>query len=454
MAARMADQIVIIGGVAAGMSAASRARRIAPEARIVVLERGPAAAYGACGLPAFLAGQVATLEALRAHPEDYFRQHRRLEVRIGCEAVEIQPARRRVRLRDDEGREEWIAFDRLVIATGATAPGLRGGDHPLLFRANTWAQAARLAAHLQAGGASRAAVIGGGYIGLEVAEALAYRGLAVQILQAGPTVLPSFDTDMAELVAQAARRACPGHGPVELAVMTRVEKVLFPARGIGLATHGGEIQADFAVDATGLVPNVTLAAAAGIAQGPTGAIAVDERQQTSLPGVFAAGDCAESRQIITGAPAWIPLGAVANQQGRVAGQNAAGGPVARYPGVLGSLVLRAFGREAGRTGLGLAQAARAGFEAAAERIEANTLAGYRGEQRIALKWIYDRRSGRGLGAQMVGPPGTVLARLHTAAAALTAGLKLDQIESLDLAYAPDVAPLYDPLQIAAHRARR
>lgn len=452
----MPDQVVVIGGVAAGMSAARRARRVAAGARIIVLERGPAAAYGACGLPLFLSGEVATLAALRALPPERFAAQR-IEVHTGHEALEIQAGRRRVLARDPAGREQVFAYDRLVVATGAIPSGLPGQEHPRLFRANTWEQAQRLEAFLREGPA-RAAIVGGGYIGLEIAEALARRGCAVRIFQSGPTVLPSFDPDMAELMAAAVRRPAgpefPPGASVELSCELRVEKLLPAPAGIGLATTAGEFAADFAVDASGLRPNTALAAAAGIALGPAGAIAVDDRQQTNLPGVFAAGDCAQSCSLITGAPVWIPLGAVANQQGRVAGQNAAGGAIATYPGVLGSLVLRAFGWEAGRTGLGLAAAERAGYDAAAERIEAPVAAGYLRPQRVTLKWIYDRRSGRGLGAQIAGPPGTVLARLHAAAVALTAGLRLDQIEALDLAYAPAVAPLYDPLRIAAHRARR
>lgn len=448
----MPDQILILGGVAAGMSAASRARRIAPGARITVLEAGPAVAYGACGLPLFIAGQVASLEALRARSEEDFAG-RRIEVLTGHAATAIEPSRRRVLATDAAGRERGFAYDRLVIATGAVSRGFAGDECPLLFRANTWAQTARLEAFLHGlapGHRARAAVIGGGYIGLEVAEALAARGCQVRIIQAGATVLPSFDADMAELVAARVQQAAG----VELQRGVRVTNIISAASGIGLDTSAGRLAADFAVEAGGLAPNTALAAAAGIALGPTAAIAVDDRQQTNMAGILAAGDCAESRLRITGAPVWIPLGAVANQQGRIAGQNAAGGPVARYPGVLGSLVLRVFGIEAGRTGLGLAAARRAGFDAAAERIEAAVAAAYMSRERITLKWIYDRASGRGLGAQLAGPPGTVLPRLHAAAAALAARMTLDQIETLDLAYAPAVAPLYDPLAIAAHRARR
>lgn len=443
----MAERIVVIGGVAAGMSAASRARRLAPAARITVLERGPAAAYGACGLPGFLAGEH-PLAALRAHPPEEFAERRKIEVLTGHEAVEIVPARRLVRARQDE-REIAFAYDRLVIATGAEAAlEIPGAEHRLLFRANTWEQAERLERFARERQPRALAVIGAGYIGLEVAEALARRGIAVRLFERGAGVLPSFDPDVAALVEAAARRQ------VALELGTEVRRVRAPAaEGARLETTAGDCDVDAAVDCAGLRPNVALAAAAGAALGPTGALAVDDRQQTNLAAVWAAGDCCESRHLVSGRPVWIPLGPAANKQGRVAGQNAAAGPPARFPGVLGSLALRVFGIEAGRTGLSTQQARQAGFQPREERIEANTLAGYAGRQRLTLKLIYDGASRRPLGCQMAGEPGAVMPRLNAAAVALAAGLPLDALELLDLAYAPAVAPIYDPLLIAAHRAR-
>lgn len=442
----MAERILVIGGVAAGMSAASRARRLAPEARITVLERGPAVAYGACGLPAFLAGAL-PLSALRAHPPEEFTDRRKLEVLTGHEALEIIPSRRQVLVRSD-GRQTTLAFDKLVIATGAeSALAIPGADHRLLFRAYTWEQAERLDRFCREQRPRAAAVIGGGYIGLEVAEALAQRGLAVRLFERGARLLPHFGEEMAGLVAQAAQR----HIAVELGVAVR--RVRAPrAEGVRLETTAGDCDVDFAVDCAGLRPSIGLAAAAGVALGSTGALAVDERQQTNLPAVWAAGDCAQTRDLVSGRAAWIPLGPAANKQGRVAGQNAAGGSPARFPGVLGSLAIRIFGLEAGRTGLSLEQARTAGFQPRAELVRAEAQPGYAGHRRLMLALIYDGPSRRPLGCEIVGESGAVMPRLNAAAAALAGNLSLDALELLDLAYHPDLAPLYDPLLIAAHRA--
>lgn len=444
----MAERILIIGGVAAGMSAASRARRGAPDARITVLERGPVAAYGACGLPAFLAGEVG-MQALVVYSTEYFRERRQIEVLTGHEAIEILPSRKQVRAKTATG-EKLHDYDRLIIATGARpALAVAGADHRLVFRANTWEEAERLDTFCRQRQPRQVAVIGAGYIGLEVAEALARRGLAVRVFERAPSVLASFDADMAELVAQAAR------AQVKLELGVALHRVRAPgAQGLRLETAQGDCDVDCAVDCAGLQPNVHLAAAAGVALGATGAIRVDERQQTNLAAVWAAGDCAETLQVVSGRPTWIPLGPAANKQGRVAGQNAAGGPPARFSGVLGSLALRIFGVEAGRTGLSTEQARQAGFQPRSERIEANTLAGYVGRHAVTLKIIYDAGTRRLLGCQLVGEPGTVMARLQAAAVALTARLPLEEIETLDLAYAPALAPLYEPLLIAVHNALR
>ncbi len=448
---RRLEQILVIGGVAAGLSAASRARRLNPGARITVLERGPAAGYGACGLPYFLAGRLPRLEALLAHPPEFFRERRQLELLLGHEALELEPARHRVRVRTPDGGERWFPYDRLILATGATSrwqpPPLRN-----VYAANTWAQAQALDAALRTGELRRIAVVGGGYIGLEVAEALARRGgLQVTLLHAHPALLRGFDPELAAALPPLLAAA-----GLEVRAGVRV-LALDGAQGgrvLALETSAGRLETDAVVNCAGLRPASALAAAAGLALGRFGGIAVDDRQQTNLPAIFAAGDCAESRHRVTGAPAWIPLGAAANQQGRVAGANAAGGPPARYPGLLGSLALPLAGLEWGRTGLSLDQARAAGFDAAASTVTANSQAPYLDPQPITLQLVFQPSTRRLLGCHLRGAPATVAGRLATAATALAAGLTLDQLESLDLPYAPALAPLYEPLLIAAHNALR
>ena len=449
---RPLEEILVIGGVAAGLSAASRARRLNPRARITVLERGPAAGYGACGLPYFLAGQVPRLEALLAHPPEFFREHRQLVLLFGHEALELEPARHRVRVRRPEGGgERWFPYDRLVIATGATSrwqpPPLRN-----VYAANTWAQAQGLDTALRRGEVRRIAVVGGGYIGLQMAEALARRGgLQVTLVHPHAALLRGFDPELAEALPPLLTAA-----GIEVRAGVRVLGLegAVGGRVLGLETTAGRLETDAVVNCAGLRPATELAAAAGIALGRSGGIAVDERQQTNLPAIFAAGDCAESRHRVTGAATWIPLGAAANQQGRVAGANAAGAPPARYPGVLGSLALPLCGLEWGRTGLSLEQARAAGFDAAAVAVTASSQAGYLDPRPVTLQLVYQPSTGKLLGCHLRGAPGTVAGRLATAASALAAGMTLDQLATLDLPYAPALAPVYEPLLIAAHNALR
>jgi NADPH-dependent 2,4-dienoyl-CoA reductase/sulfur reductase-like enzyme len=447
------SDILIIGGVAAGLSAASRARRRAPGARITVLERGPEAGYSACGLPYFLAGRVQRLESLRAHPPEFFREQRKLQLLTGHQALEIEPGRRRVRARGPQG-DAWFSYGRLIIATGARSRWQPQPELRHVFCANTWEQARQLDTALRAGGLRRIAVIGGGYIGLETAAALAERGLEVVLVHAHADLLRGFEP---ELTAGLPERLA-GLG-IELHLATRVLG-LGGAQGgrvLGLETAHGAIACDAVVNCGGLQPESRLAAAAGCLLGRGGAIAVDERQQTSVDGILAAGDCAQTRHRVTAAPVWVPLGTAANKQGRVAGENAVGrgsGRPASFPGVLATLAVPLAGMEYGRTGLSLEQARAAGFDAAALTVEAASRAGYMQPQPVRCRLVYQPSTGRALGVHFAGPPATVAGRLDTAAAVLTAGLRLDEIEMLDCAYSPALAPLYEPLLIAAHNARR
>ena len=449
----MAEHLLIIGGVAAGLSAASRARKAAPGLQITVLEKGPTASYGACGLPFLLAGDVQQPEDLVVYSPEFLRAQRNITVLTQHEATAIVPGRRQVIARTPDG-ERAFNYDRLVVATGARPRlHLPGDDLKNVFEANTWSGALRLDAALRQAQLRRAVVVGAGYIGLEVAVALRRRGLEALLLDRGTSLLNGLDGDVSALVAP----RLAGHD-ILLFPSSEVVELLPGSRNevVTVRMRQGSTRADLVVNCGGLQPNVELAKEAGIALGVTGAIAVDERQQTSLPGVYAAGDCAETTDLVSGRPTWRPLGPAANKQGRVAGQNAAGGPAARFPGVLGTLAVRLFDFEVGRTGLSTAEALAAGFHPASQCITAPLHARYltpAASPQLTLKIIYDRETERMLGCQMLGPAGSVAGRLDVAAVALTARLTLEQIEMLDLAYSPPLAPLYEPLLIAAHRAR-
>jgi len=432
------NRLLVIGGVAAGLSAASRARRLDPNLQITVLEKGPHISYSACGLPYYLAGQVRDASDLVVHDAAFFRDHRDIEVLTGHEAVEIEIGRRRVRaVVAETGQEKAFHFDRLIIATGAIADfRLQIADGKTAFNANTLGGAMALQRFLAEKNPKKAVVLGAGYIGLEMAEALRTRGLQVTVLERGPEILEGFGAEIAGRV----EAAMTGQG------------ILLMKGSPALAVQGGEVisesgrhPADVVVVATGLQPNVSLAESAGIAKGPTGAIAVDDRMQTNLPGVYAAGDCAESVHLVTGRPVWIPLGTTANKQGRVAGENAAGGNV-RFPGVVGTMVTKVLGLECARTGLSESQAS--GYRAVSATIEHVTRAHYLGGQKIVVSLLAERGNGRLLGAQMAAPEGAAK-RIDVLATALHARMTVEQVSQLDLSYAPPVAPVWEAVLIAA-----
>ena len=302
--------LVVIGGIAAGLSAAARARRIDPRLEIVVLEQGSAVSYGACGLPYFVEGRVREAGDLVVHTAGYFRQERRIDVRTGARVTAISHPRREVTL--DSGAR--VAYDKLVIATGARpdTSGIPGAGQPHVFTLHTLDDAVRMRAFLRERQPRRAVVVGGGYIGVEAADALRRNGLEATLLERSRHLLLRGDAAFTDAV----RKQLEKHG-VEVRCDTAVDSIEAGA------VNG--VACDMVVVAAGFRPNVELAAEAGIRIGRSGAIATDDRMETSLRGVFAAGDCAEVNHLVTGRPAYIPLGTTANKCGRVAGANAAGG---------------------------------------------------------------------------------------------------------------------------------
>lgn len=438
------ERLVVIGGVAAGMSAASRARRVNPEMEVVVLEKGEHISYGTCGLTYLVSGVVARPEELLVYSPQFFREKRGIEVRTGHEAVEILPGQKQVIVRRG-GDLSALHYDKLVMATGG-APALEigGADAACVFDSNSLVRALALRRFIEERQPKRGVVIGGGYIGLEAAEALCRRNLEVTLLERSDTLLDNLEPELEKTV----RHELARHG-VRVHTGASVSAIASRAEG-GVNVVYGENRvaaADVVVLATGLVPRVGLAAEAGIALGPTGAIAVDERMETSRPSIYAAGDCVEVHHRVTGKPAYIPLGTTANKQGRVAGENAAGGK-ATFPGVVGTLVTQVFALEVAKTGLGVAEARQYGFPAESVLVEGLSRARYLSGKRLAVKLVFERETGRLLGGQLAGQEGAAR-RVDVVATALTARMTLDEFVHLDLGYAPPFGPVYDPLLVAA-----
>lgn len=448
----MAERLVVVGGDAAGMSAASQARRRrgADELEIVAFERGNFTSYSACGIPYFVGGVVPGAESLIARSPETFRDAYSIDVRLRHEVTEIDLGRRAVRARDVEGGEEhWEGFDELMVATGGEPirPPLAGADAQGIFGVQTLDDGLAVHRALDEDRPRRAVVVGGGYIGLEMAEAFKMQGLDVSVVHRGAQPMPTLDPDMGALIADAMSK-------MGIALHSGEEVVGFEARRgrvAAVVTDAGSMPADIVVLGLGVRPNSALAAAAGIPIGPTGAIRVDRRMRTEADGVWAAGDCAEKFHRISRGPASLPLGTHANKEGRVAGINIGGG-YATFPGVIGTAVSKICELEVARTGLRESEAPPAGFEPLSVVVDSTTRAGYYpGAQPIKTKLVVEKRSGRLLGAQIVGREGAAK-RIDVLAAVLWSGLGVDEILNLDLSYAPPYSPLWDPVLIAARKA--
>src|SRR5712692_1650917 len=445
------ERLVIIGGVAAGISAASRARKLNPQLEIIVLEKGRHVSYGTCGLPYYLSGQVAEARELVVYTAEFFREKRNIDVRVEHEAVEIEPGRKSVHALDRGAQPVAIGYDKLVIATGG-APELEisGSELGGVFTCNDLEGTIRLRQFIEQQRPKRAVIIGSGYIGLEVADALAKQGLEVTILERSESVLEGIEPEIGERV-----ETVLGQHGVRLMKNAAATSISADGQGRAAAVQygtGGSQPAELVVLATGIVPRAGLAQPAGIQLGRTGAIAVDERMQTSANSIYAAGDCAEVRHLVTGQPAYVPLGTTANKQGRVAGENAAGGH-ARLEGVVGTLVTQVFELGVAKTGLSVAQAKAHGFQPDAVTITSTSRARYFAGKPILVKLVWDRATGRLLGCQMAGEEG-IAKRIDVAAMALHARMRVPEMLHLDLSYAPPFAPVWDPLLIAANEAQK
>ena len=437
----------MIGGDAAGMAAASNARRrrTPGDLQIVALEKGRWTSYSACGIPYVLGGDVDGMERLVVRSPQEFRDRYDIDARTRSEATAIDLDAGVVEVRDGAaGRTYGLGFDHLMVATGALPrrPQLPGIDSANVHGVQTLEDGYALLARAAARDVRHVVVVGGGYIGLEVAEAFVKRGCQTTVVEQAPEVMGSLDPDMGALVGEAMRAA---------GITVRCGEAVTGFEPGRVITAGGHLPADVVVLGLGVVPNSGLAARAGIGLGAAGAVAVDDHQRTDRSGVWAAGDCCESLHLVSGRKTHVALGTVANKQGRVAGINLGGGD-ATFPGVLGTAVTRLCRAEIARTGLSSAQAADAGFSAEATTVDATTRAGYfPGAEPLTVKVVVERGSARLLGAQIVGREGAAK-RIDVFAVALATAMTVDQLLSLDLSYAPPFGPVWDPVLIAARQA--
>jgi NADPH-dependent 2,4-dienoyl-CoA reductase/sulfur reductase-like enzyme len=441
----MSHRLLVIGGDAGGMGAASTARRQGADFEIVALEQGRYTSYSACGIPYVVSGDVWALDELVVRTPQQFRDQLRIDVRTGHRAMSIDLDRRTIEVRNlAQERTYSLGFDLLHIATGARPrrPPIPGIDGPHVFGVQTLDDAAHLLDAIKTGECEHVVVIGAGYIGLELAEAFVKRQASVTVVEQADEPMSTLDPDMGAAVGVAMRQ----HG-----ITLHTGEAVTAIEPGAVITTQRSIPADLVVLGLGVEPNAQLAADAGIATGVRGSISVDRRQQTSIEGIWAAGDCCQSRSVVTGDPVYVALGTVANKQARVAGTNIAGG-YATFPGVAGTAITKLCSLEIGRTGVNETEARAAGFQYVVAKIESTTRAGYYpGAGHITVKLLVERITGRILGGQVVGNEGTAK-RIDVLATAVTARMTAEALVYLDLSYAPPFSPLWDPVQQAARRA--
>ncbi len=450
----MPGRVIVVGGDAAGMSAASQVRRANPDLEVVVFERGPYASYGACGIPYLISGQVAGADSLLALRADDFAR-RGLDVRLRHAVTAVRPGARLVEYVDSGGQPRSLRYDYLVLATGSepVVPEWAAAPRRNVFALRGLPEAVALRELLDEPRVRRAAVVGGGFLGLEMAAALLERGLEVTLIERSQRLLGGLDAAFLQPVLA----ALESRG-LRLLVGQQVrglEEDGHAAAGVRLADQ--TIPAHVIVVATGARPAAALAAAAGVALGATGGIAVSDRMRTSAPGVFAAGDCVEVAHVVTGARVWSPLALTANRTGRIAGDNAAADSLGRlspqrFRGTAGTMIAKVLDFAVARTGLTLDEARAAGFAAVEFARAGRTRAAYYpGGQSLHTRIVVDRQTQRLLGAQMLGVEG-VAGRIDLFAAALCRRLTVQEVYDLDLAYAPPFGPVYDPVLEICGRA--
>jgi len=443
----VAERLVIIGGDAGGMAAVSQVRKTRPDMEIVAFERGHYTSYSACGIPYLVGGEVGTLDELVARTPQEFRDRFRVDVRMRHEVIAIDLDARELEVRAlEQDRTLRLGFDQALVATGGmpVRPELPGIDSEHVRGVQTLDDAKELLSLATRDDLHRVVVVGGGYIGLEMAEAFVNRGLHVTLVEAGDQVMRSLDPDMAALVVAAMR---------EFGIDVLLGRAAAGFESGRVLTDEGDLEADLVVLGIGVAPNSALAQQSGLDVGVQDAVRVSRRQQTSADGVWAAGDCCESIHRVSGRPVHIALGTVANKQSRVAGINIGGG-YATFGGVVGTAITRICHTEIARTGLSEREAADAGFVFRSTVIEGSTRARYLpGRKRTTVKLVTEERTGRLLGGQIVGEEGAAK-RIDVLATAVTAGMNVTEMIDLDLGYAPPFSPVWDPVLVAARVASR
>ena len=447
----MKERFIVIGGDAAGMSAASKARRENPELEIIALEKGDWASYAACGLPYYLKGNVDNIEDLIAIPPEVFREKRDIDLRLNHEVTKIIPEKKKIVVKSPRNETEFN-YDKLLISTGARVarPRIEGIDSQGVFFLRGMSDGIKIREYLEKREPKSVLIVGGGYIGLEMAEAFHARGMSVSIVELLPHLLSTFSPEIVEIVERDVKDY------VRLYLGRRVNSIReIDKDKLSVSISDGEnknqeyIETAMVLMATGIIPETTLARDTGIKLGKSGAIITDEYGETNISAIYAAGDCTEVKSVVTGQNIYLPLALTANRNGRAVGTTIAGEKTPLSP-IAGTAVVKVFQLEVATTGLTDLDAAKEyGFNPVKVTIDSHSRAGYcPGAKPIKISLIADRDSKRILGSSMVGEEG-VSKRIDIIATALYSRITVQELENLDLAYAPPFSPVWDPVLTAA-----
>ncbi len=441
----MGKNLVIIGGGAGGASTAAEAKRNDPSLNVTILERGKFVSYASCPTPYYIADEIPTADRMIARTPEKFRETG-IDVQLNTEVLSVNYESKKIELQDKS-----IPFDILLLGTGAKSfiPDIPGAHRPGIFVLKNLEDGIKIKTYLQEKKRRKAIIIGAGFISMEMCESLQRANVHTTVLHIGKFPANRWDPELAKLMLEELHNNNVKFVP-EVETTAIEEGRDFPLCAV---TSRGNLEADLILFAAGVKPNVDLAEKMGVRLGQTGAIAVNDRQQTSLENVYAAGDCCECYHRISKQWVNIPLGDIANKQGRVAGRNIGGGKSLTFPGIVGAQSFRLFNLEAGATGIDEAEAIKSGYDPASILVWGNAVAAPMGMKKIGLKLIADKSSGKLLGAQTVGYAGAV-DRINTLSAALWTEMNIDEIGWMDLAYAPPYSGPWDIIHNAAQALRR
>jgi CoA-dependent NAD(P)H sulfur oxidoreductase len=440
-------KFLIIGGDAAGMSAASRAKRNMPDLEVMVLEKTHDVSYSACGMPYNIADARRTIDDLVVRQANIFREKQGINLLTGHRAESVDPAAKTVSGRSDAGHAFSFSYDKLLIATGASPvlPDIPGIDLPGVMALKSLDQGRKIKDFIKKNNVKHVVIIGMGYIGLEMCEALRERSIDVTMAELSSDFLPWMNSELSDTV----KKEVESHH-VRLYLGQGVDRIESKNGRLSVVTPHLALDADMVLVAIGITPNSMIAEKAGIELGVNRSIAVNQLMQTSAKDIYAAGDCADAFHVVSGKKTWIPLALVANRAGWAVADTVCGKPT-QLDGVCGTAVFKVFDLEVARTGLNETEASEYGFVPVSEIIKSRSRAhAHPGSTDIWVYVVADQITGRLLGAQMVGKEGAAH-RINAAAVALHARMTVEQFSQTDLAYAPPFGPVWDPLLTAANQ---